>query len=130
MGQNAPPSEPRDSNPMHPCLRCGACCAHYRVSLHWSETEPSLGGATPVALTEPCGPHTLAMRGTWQSKPHCVALQGPVGRAGGCAIYPQRPSPCRELKAAWEDGTPSPQCDRARQAYGLAPLTPEVWRCW
>ena len=112
---------------MHPCLACGACCAHYRVSLHWSEADPALGGMTPVELTEPCGPHLLAMRGTWQARPHCVALIGEVGQAGGCSIYAQRPSPCRELKAAWEDGTPSPQCDRARQAHGLAPLLPRDW---
>ncbi|HOC10952.1 MAG TPA: YkgJ family cysteine cluster protein, partial [Thermomonas sp.] len=22
---------------MHPCLSCGACCAYFRVSFHWSE---------------------------------------------------------------------------------------------
>jgi hypothetical protein len=26
---------------------------------------------------------------------------------------------------SWEDGTPNPQCDNARIAYGLAPLTRE-----
>jgi len=112
---------------MHPCLSCGACCAHYRVSMHWSEADSSLGGVTPVALTEPCGPHVLAMRGTWQSQPHCVALVGQVGGAVGCSIYAQRPSPCRELQAAWEHGEPSEQCDRARTAYGMAPLTPGNW---
>ena len=110
---------------MHPCLSCGACCAHYRVSLHWSETETF---GTPLALTETFGPHALVMRGTWQPQPHCAALQGEVGREAHCSIYAQRPSPCRDLRAAWEDGQPSTPCDRARQAYGMAPLTPEDWR--
>jgi len=52
---------------------------------------------------------------------------GQVGGAVGCSIYAQRPSPCRELQAAWEHGEPSEQCDRARQAYGLALLTPGDW---
>ena len=110
---------------MHPCLSCGACCAHYRVSLHWSETETF---GTPIAMTEAFGPHRLVMRGTWQAQPHCAALQGEVGREAHCSIYAQRPSPCRDLLAAWENGQPSAQCDRARQAYGMAPLTPEDWR--
>ena len=113
--------------PMHPCLACGACCAHYRVSLHWSEADPGLGGVTPAALTEPFGLHQLTMRGTSQPRPHCVALIGAVGQAKGCSIYVRRPSPCRDLKAAWEDGSPSPQCDRARQAYGLVPLSRQDW---
>lgn len=110
---------------MHPCLSCGACCAHYRVSLHWSETEVY---GTPEAVTEPFGPHRLVMRGTWAAQPRCVALQGEVGRDAHCGIYPQRPSACRDLDAAWEHGEASPQCDRARVAYGLRPLTPEDWR--
>ncbi|RBD09468.1 YkgJ family cysteine cluster protein, partial [Xanthomonas oryzae pv. oryzae] len=26
----------------HPCLTCGACCAYFRVSFHWSEADPAL----------------------------------------------------------------------------------------
>lgn len=109
---------------MHPCLTCGACCAHYRVSLHWLEAE-TLG--TPDELTEAFGPNRLVMRGTWQPQPRCVALQGEVGRQAHCGIYAQRPSACREVIAAWEDGQPSPQCDRARQAHGMQPLTLGDW---
>jgi hypothetical protein len=109
----------------HPCLSCGACCAHFRVSLHWSEADPALGGVVPAELTEPCGPHLLSMRGTWAKQPHCIALAGTVGQAAHCTIYAQRPTVCRELRMSWEDGTPSAQCDRARAAYGLAPLTRE-----
>lgn len=113
----------------HPCLACGACCAHFRVAFHWSESEPFMGGSTPASLTEKLDPHRVAMRGTrGGSHPRCVALEGTVGTDAHCGIYAQRPSPCRELQPAWENGQPSPQCDRARESHGLAPLTPETWR--
>lgn len=107
----------------HPCLSCGACCAAYRVSLHWSEADPALGGRVPVELTETLGAHQRSMRGTWAKQPHCIALQGTVGVAVSCSIYDARPSACRDLRMSWEDGAPNPQCDNARIAYGLAPLT-------
>ena len=37
----------------HPCLTCGACCAYFRVSFHWSEADPALGGRVPFELTAP-----------------------------------------------------------------------------
>ena len=116
----------------HPCLSCGACCAHFRVSFYWAEADPFLNGDGPAAtvpadLTEPLTPTRLAMRGTNARAPRCVALQGEVGDRVQCGIYPQRPSPCRELQASWQDGSHSPGCDRARAAYGLPPLTPEIW---
>lgn len=110
----------------HPCLSCGACCAAYRVSMHWSEAEPTLGGAVPVALTETLGAHQRCMRGTWSEHPHCVALEGTVGTSVRCTIYEARPTPCRELRMSWEDGAPNPQCDRARARHGLPPLTAET----
>ena len=110
----------------HPCLSCGACCAAFRVSFHWSEAEPGvLGAGIPPQLTEAADPHRLAMRGTWARQPHCIALEGAVGVSTRCAIYPQRPSPCRELQASWEHGVHSAQCDKARARYGLRPLVPE-----
>lgn len=128
-GRTAPAASARSavisSRMSHPCLTCGACCAAYRVSMHWSEAEPSLGGQVPVELTETLGAHQRCMRGTWAERPHCIALDGTVGEHVHCRIYDVRPSPCRELRMAWEDGTPSPQCDRARALYGLPPLTPE-----
>lgn len=111
----------------HPCLSCGACCAHYRVAFHWSETEPAPALQVPAELTASLDPHRLAMRGTLAAPVHCVALAGAVGRDAHCSIYARRPSPCRELQPAWEHGAPSPQCDRARLAHGLAPLTPAAW---
>ena len=112
----------------HPCQSCGACCAAYRVSFHWSEAEPAAGGdGVPAAMAEVLDPFRLAMRGTWARQPHCVALDGEVGTQVRCRIYARRPSPCRELQASWEDGTQSPQCDRARAMHGLAPLAPADW---
>lgn len=112
----------------HPCLSCGACCAHYRVGFHWSEAEPALGGQVPRALTVPLRTHELAMRGTSGGSPvRCIALDAQIGRHSRCTIHPLRPQPCRDLVASWEFGAPSPQCDNARAAFGLAPLQPTDW---
>jgi Fe-S-cluster containining protein len=111
----------------HPCLRCGACCAYFRVAFHWSEADAALGGCVPQELTEKLDPHRLAMRGTDAAQPRCVALQGVVGQAAHCGIYAQRPSVCREVPPSWESGAGSPQCDKARLAHGLPLLTPQDW---
>ena len=124
----APSATPLRAPPVpHPCLSCGACCAHFRISLHWSEAAPDLGGVVPLALTEPYGRHQRAMAGTGTATPRCTALQGEIGFDANCSIYVQRPQTCRDLSAAWELGQPSPQCDRARAAHGLPPLTPLDW---
>ncbi|WP_426663436.1 YkgJ family cysteine cluster protein [Rhodanobacter aciditrophus] len=111
----------------HPCLSCGACCAHFRIAFHWSETDPSLGGTVPVALTEKLDPHRVVMRGTQSKTPRCVALAGEIGVAAHCGIHPIKPSVCREVEPSWEFGRHSPQCDKGRIAHGLQPLTPEDW---
>jgi len=113
---------------MHPCLTCGACCAYFRVSFHWSETDPALGGPVPAELTEPFDPHRVVMRGTWEQKPRCVALDAEIGVRSRCSIHPQRPTVCRDVPASWEFGEPSPQCDKARIAWGLPALTAADWR--
>ncbi|MEO5963500.1 MAG: YkgJ family cysteine cluster protein [Thermomonas sp.] len=111
----------------HPCLSCGACCAAYRVGLHWSEAEPALGGLVPLALTEPLRRHERSMRGTSQANPRCIALVAEIGRHSRCSIHPLRPSACREVGASWEHGEASAQCDRARIRHRLPPLTPADW---
>lgn len=108
----------------HPCLSCGACCAFFRISLHWSEAEPDLGGVVPAELTEAYGRHQRAMRGTSAAPVRCIALRGEVGVHAPCRIYAQRPQVCRDLATSWEHGEASAQCDRARAAHGLPPLTP------
>jgi Fe-S-cluster containining protein len=92
------------------------------VSFHWSETERSVGGATPAELTLKVGPHRAAMRGTESRSPRCVALDGTIGAAVSCSIYARRPSPCREFEASWVNGVRNELCERARAAHGLPPL--------
>lgn len=111
----------------HPCLRCGACCASFRVAFHWMEADASMDGHVPPELTEKLDPHRLVMRGTQARQPHCVALEGHVGVNARCSIYPRRPSICRDVLPSWEFGTPNPQCDKARLAHGLPLLTPQEW---
>lgn len=112
---------------LHPCLRCGACCAFFRVSLHWSEADAASGGQVPIDLTEPLRVHERAMRGTSQSQPRCIALEADIGRHSRCSIHDRRPSVCAALPASHEFGPPSPQCDTARIAHGLPVLTPQDW---
>ena len=112
----------------HPGLSYDACCACIRVSFHWSESDPDLGGVVPAELTVKLDPHRVAMRGTEGGPtPRCVALTGTIGVDGHCGIYPQRPSVCREVEPAWEFDRPSTQCDKGRLRHGLEPLTPDVW---
>lgn len=112
----------------HPCLSCGACCAHFRVAFHWMESDASTPGGVPAALAEPLDPHRLCMRGTHAAPIRCVALDAQVGVYSRCTIHPQRPSVCREVDASWEHGLASDQCDRARTAHGLPVLTAADWR--
>ena len=56
-----------------------------------------------------------------------AALEGEVGGRVACRIYAQRPSPCRAVKASYEDGAPDAHCDRARAIHGLPALTPADW---
>ena len=112
----------------HPCLRCGACCAHFRVSLHWSEAAPELGGQVPPELTETLRQHERVMRGTSQAQPRCIALDARIGEYSRCTIHALRPAACAALTASWEFGERNEQCDRSRSAYGLPALTPLDWR--
>jgi Fe-S-cluster containining protein len=111
----------------HPCLRCGACCGFFRVAFHWSEADASLGGCVPPELTEKLDHHRLVMQGTHAAPVRCSSLQGVIGAAAHCGIYPQRPSVCREVLPSWEFGTASAQCDKARLAHGLPLLTLLDW---
>ena len=109
---------------VHPCLSCGACCSTFRVSFYRGEAIPG-PGAVPEALVEEMGSFRVAMRGTNQHKPRCVALEGTVGSPCRCTIYELRPSPCREFRPSWDDGPENIDCDRARIAFGLPALRPD-----
>jgi len=109
-----------------PCLRCGACCAFFRCSFYWRETEAG-GGPVPDHLTADLGPHRRVMRGTDQRDPRCIALTGTIGEGVFCAIYERRSSVCRAFIPSWENGEHNVDCDRARAAHGLPPLAPGDW---
>lgn len=111
----------------NPCLSCGACCAHFRVSFYCGEIAGEGGGTVPAELVTQVSPLRGCMKGTEYGGQRCVALRGELGQDGiNCAIYEQRPSPCREFPAWFDDGTPNPDCQRLRKAIGLAPLSPRT----
>ncbi|CAN5648036.1 YkgJ family cysteine cluster protein [soil metagenome] len=110
----------------HPCLSCGACCAFFRVSFHWNETLP-ISFAVPLAMTNATSAYQNSMNGTEKTIVRCAALHGVVGESVACGIYANRPSPCRDFKASFEDGTSNEACDRARLSKGLARLSLETW---
>ena len=98
---------------MNPCITCGACCATYRVSFYWAEADPFTGGTVPAEMTEKISPTRVAMKGTNQPQPRCVALVGELGGNIGCSIYEQRSSTCREF----DYGTA--ECMKARLKHGI-----------
>ncbi|MBC7466132.1 MAG: YkgJ family cysteine cluster protein [Bdellovibrio sp.] len=110
----------------HPCLSCGACCAFFRVSLHWLETSAESYGV-PLALTERVSPHQNSMLGTGHANPSCISLKGIVGESVSCTIYENRPGSCRSFSASYEDGTVNSRCAVARLSKGLGPLQPSDW---
>lgn len=101
--------------PDNPCTRCGACCAAFRVDFHVSEAAAVAQWVVPVVGK------TVRMRGTDEAPPRCAALVGTVGEAVGCAIYADRPSPCREFAPLAPLGIGDEACARARR-HGLPPL--------
>jgi uncharacterized protein len=109
----------------NPCLSCGACCQHFRVSMYMGEMASSPGGTVPDELVSAVNPVIVCMKGTEAGNGRCVALRGVVGKPGiRCEIYNLRPTPCREYRVWLEDGTPNPDCQRLRKNIGLLPLKP------
>ena len=81
----------------NPCLDCGICCTHFRISFYWAEADDAPGGFVPAEMTEKLN-HTLrCMKGSNQVPRRCSALSGEVGRQVACSIYENRPTPCREF---------------------------------
>lgn len=95
------------------CQRCGACCAYFRVSFYWAETDAHPEGITPQSMTTAVSPHHVAMQGTTKKPARCVALGGNIGKFVSCNIYEKRSSTCRAFEAGSED------CIKARAAHGL-----------
>jgi Fe-S-cluster containining protein len=108
-----------DSYTSNLCMRCGACCAAFRVNLTSSEV---IDGRVPIDFTVSIGELQYAMRGTEQKQKRCCALKGQIGHWAICSIYASRPSSCRNFNASWTKGAPNENCDRARAFYGLVPF--------
>ncbi|MFU2316980.1 YkgJ family cysteine cluster protein [Rahnella sp. PCH160] len=109
----------------NPCMTCGACCAYFRVSFYWAESEEA-GGVVAQALTEQVTPFLSCMKGTNSKTPRCVALEGEVGQSVSCSVYLNRPTPCHEFDQSGLNGVGNPACDRARGHFGLPPLELDV----
>lgn len=103
------------SDLLHPCLRCGACCAAFRVDFSVHELD-ELGGQVPAGLAVEVTGNTARMRGTDHLPVRCAALTGRIGVRASCGIHEWRPSPCRELEPG------SDACERARARHGLSPF--------
>lgn len=113
---------------VHPCLKCGACCASFRVSFHIRESQKGGLWQVPLERTEEGGSSWLSMKGTNKKhRPVCSALDGTIGKGVSCTIYSDRPSPCRNFLASYEDGIHRPRCDEARKKHGLRPLGREAF---
>ena len=95
------------------CQTCGACCAYFRISFSWAETDAHPLGQVPQAMTKAISPHHVAMQGSTAKPPRCVALAGEIGQSVACTIYEKRSSTCREFEMG-SDG-----CFKARKAHGL-----------
>ena len=108
----------------NPCLTCGACCAAFRVSFYWSESDSAVADSVPADMTCRMAPLLSAMKGTNQTHPWCIALQGNVGVNVRCAIYERRPSVCREVTPSGHKSAANVWCDRARAIWGLPSLLP------
>jgi uncharacterized protein len=107
----------------NPCLSCGACCQHFRVSMYMGELASLPGGTVPDELVSTVNPVMVCMKGTEAGNGRCVALRGTVGQPGiRCEIYGARPTPCREYRVWADDGTPNPDCQRLRKNLNLPPL--------
>lgn len=116
-----------DDTTDNPCLSCGACCAHFRVSFYCGEVYGEGGGTVPPELVTQVGPLRACMKGTEYGGQPCIALRGTLGQEGiHCAIYQQRPSPCREFSPWLDGGDPNPDCQRVRKGIGLPPLPPRI----
>lgn len=76
-------------------------------------------------MTVAVNQHYVAMRGTEHRPARCCALQGVVGEGVVCSIYAQRPQVCHEIMYTDYLGLREEKCDRARQAHGLPPLSPD-----
>ena len=111
----------------NPCLQCGACCALFRASFYWAETDEFTPGGVLSEMTVKLNDFLVAMKGTEQQPPRCAALIGAIGQKVFCSVYERRSSVCREFEPSWQNHRSNPRCNQARLAWGLKPLVPDSW---
>src|ERR1700674_2265981 len=94
----------------NPCLSCGACCQHFRVSMYMGEIASSPGGTVPDELVSAVNPVIVCMKGTEAAHGRCIALRGVVGKPGiRCEIYLVRPTRVAQYRVWFGEGTPNAQ---------------------
>lgn len=111
----------------NPCLSCGACCAFYRASFYWIETDDFTPEGVPVELTRKMNDFRTVMIGSYSDQPKCIALEGEIGKEVKCRIYENRSSVCRNFTPSWLNGTRNKRCDKARSAWGMPLLSSDDW---
>src|SRR5437868_4708009 len=111
------PLIPSPMSEVSPCLNCGACCSHFRVSFFWGECSSS-GGTVPDELVTQISPSRVAMNGTDCSSAGCTAAAGDVGGDVNCCIYELHPRAGGEREAPWGDGEHNGDWDKARVRFG------------
>ena len=103
------------------CRTCGACCVNLPENraegfVSWVEIAAEDHILVRADLVK-----KLVVRDA-EGVPHlrlagdgrCLALRGALGKAVSCAIYHERPSPCRRVQAG------DSLCRRYRREHGLA----------
>jgi uncharacterized protein len=111
----------------NPCVTCGACCAFYRASFYWAESDFATPYGVPHELTDHLQTHYLVMKGTDSRSPWCISLKGIIGARVQCEIYEKRSSVCRNFIPSWQNGEKNERCDKARAKWELPPLGRDSW---
>ncbi len=96
------------------CQACGACCAY---SAEW----PRFALETDEALSLIPARYVDDAHGRMRCiGDRCSALQGEIGVATACAVYPVRADVCRECLPG------DPECMMARERFKLPELSPAL----
>ena len=105
-----PHMKPDEDLLIDPCVDCGLCCQHFRISFYQGELA-SLGGWVPDELTIQLNSTFAVMKETESGFKPCIALCDKR-----CSIYSKRPSPCRDFPSMI-DGEANPECIRIKNLY-------------
>src|SRR3954453_8640692 len=90
-----------------PCQACGACCSYSSNWPRFTVEDDAALELIPAALVNE---RLSGMR--CEGNP-CGALQGEIGKATQCGIFPIRPEVCRNCMTGYAE------CGMARRRHGL-----------